>query len=204
VLEQTLHLLHPFMPFITEELWTQLGEDRGHHLMSATWPRLAFHDSEAEAEMDWLVRFISAIRAVRAEMNVPPSARLPLLVKGGGDDTRHRLATHREIILALARGAALDAVADAPAKGAVQVVIEEATVFLPLADIIDLDQEKARLTKEFSRLSAEIDKIEKKLSNTAFISKAPREVVEEQRERLDEWIGSRARLSEALGRLAAI
>ncbi len=203
-LDQILHLLHPFMPFITEELWEQLADTRERLLISAPWPNLAFHDAEAEGEMDWLVKLISSVRAVRAEMNVPPSARLPLLVKGGSADTTRRLATHRDIILTLARAGSIETVAEAPSKGAVQVVVDEATVLLPLADVIDLGQEKARLAKEIARLSGDIDKVEKKLANQAFIAKAPPEVVEEQRERRDEWAAARAKLSEALERLAAM
>ncbi len=204
MLDQILHLLHPFMPFITEELWEQLAEARERLLISAPWPTLAFHDAEAEAEMDWLVKLISSVRAVRAEMNVPPSARVPLLVKGASAETLQRLATHRDIILTLARGASVVTVAEAPTKGAVQVVVDEATVLLPLAEVIDLNQEKARLAKEIAKLSGEIDKVEKKLGNQAFVAKAPPEVVEEQRERRDEWAAARAKLTEALERLAAV
>ena len=202
VLGRILHILHPFMPFITEELWEQLG-DGGGRLIAARWPQPAFQDAAAEGEMDWLVRFISAIRAVRAEMNVPPSARVTLLVKGAGADTLRRLADHRDIILTLARAGALDIVAEASSKGAVQVVVDEATVVIPLAEVVDLAQEKARLAKEIARLSGEIDKVDKRLGNEGFVAKAPAEVVEEQRERRNEWAVVRDRLSEALNRLAA-
>ena len=202
VLGRILHILHPFMPFITEELWEQLG-DGGGRLIAARWPQPAFQDGAAEGEMDWLVRFISAIRAVRAEMNVPPSARVTLLVKGAGADTLRRLADHRDIILTLARAGALDIVAEASSKGAVQVVVDEATVVIPLAEVVDLAQEKARLAKEIARLSGEIDKVDKRLGNEGFVAKAPAEVVEEQRERRNEWAVVRDRLSEALSRLAA-
>ncbi|HIJ38548.1 MAG TPA: valine--tRNA ligase, partial [Rhodospirillaceae bacterium] len=155
-------------------------------------------------EMEWLVRFISAIRAVRAEMNVPPSARLALLVKGASPLTKARLELHRAIILTLARGETLESVDEAPAKGAVQVVVDEATVALPLTGIVDLEQEKARLTKEIGKLAQEIDKVDKRLGNDGFVAKAPPEVVEEQRERRQEWVTARARLTEALARIAAI
>ncbi len=204
VLDQILHLLHPFMPFITEELWEQLADGRERMLIRSPWPRLAFKDTAAEGEMDWLVKLISTVRAVRAEMNVPPSARLPLLVKGASVETQRRLATHRAAIVTLARATSVEAVEDPPTKGAVQVVVDEATVLLPLAAVIDLDQEKARLSKEIAKLSGEIDKVEKKLANQAFVAKAPPEVVEEQRERRDEWSVARAKLQEALDRLAGM
>jgi valyl-tRNA synthetase len=203
VLEQSLHLLHPIMPFITEELWSQQDDRHGRHLISARWPRLEFHDSAAEAEMDWLVRLISTIRAVRAEMNVPPAARVPLLIKGASAETIRRLADHRDIILNLARVASLDVVDQTDGKGAVQVVVDEAAVLLQLAGIVDLAQEKVRLAKEIAKLSSEIDRVDKKLANESFVAKAPPEVVEDQRERREEWTAARAKLAEALGRLAA-
>ncbi|HLN22913.1 MAG TPA: valine--tRNA ligase [Patescibacteria group bacterium] len=203
-LDQILHILHPFMPFITEELWGQLAETRATPLISSQWPSLRVHDAEAEAEMDWLVKLISSIRAVRAEMNVPPSAKLPLLVKGASDVTRVRLSTHHGIIAQMARAASIEAIDEAPTKGAVQVVVDEATIVLPLAGVIDLDQEKARLTKEIAKLSGEIDKVDKKLGNEAFVAKARPEVVEEQRERREEWMVAKAKLSDALQRLSAV
>ncbi len=203
VLDQILHLLHPFMPFITEELWQQLAGDRGHFLMTAGWPSLSFQDGGVEAELDWLVKLISSIRAVRAEMNVPPGARVPLLVKGAGEESKRRLATHRDSILTLARAASLDIVADATSQGAVQVVVDEATILLPLADVIDLAQEKTRLAKEIAKLSGDIEKVERKLGNPEFIAKAPGEVVAEQRGRLEEWVAARAKLTEALERFSS-
>jgi valyl-tRNA synthetase len=202
-LDQILHLLHPFMPFITEELWEQLGEARDCLLISSRWPDLAFQDAAAEAEMDWLVKLVSDVRAVRAEMNVPPSAKVPLLIKGAADVTKARLATHHDTILTLARALTIELVDDAPTKGTVQIVVDESTVLLPLAGVIDLEQEKTRLAKEIAKLSGEIDKVEKKLGNESFIAKAPPEVVEEQRERRAEWTLAKAKLSEALNRLAA-
>jgi valyl-tRNA synthetase len=202
-LANILRLLHPFMPFITEELWSQAG-DGGGLLIAANWPSFDVHDTAAEAEMDWLVRLISSIRAVRAEMNVPAGARVPLLVRGAAADTKARLATHREVILTLARAASIDIVEDADGKGALQVVVDEATVLLPVADIVDLAQEKARLAREIGKLSEDIDKVEKKLANQAFIAKAPPEVVDEQRERRDDWLAARSKLEDALGRLAGV
>jgi len=202
VLDQILHLLHPFMPFITEELWEQLAEGRATKLISSFWPEQRSKDANADAEMEWLVKLISSVRAVRAEMNVPPSAKMPLLIKGASEQTKARLATHDNIILTMARSSGVQLVEDAPTKGTVQVVVDEATVLLPLADVIDLAQEKNRLAKEVAKLVAEIEKVDKKLSNEAFIAKANPEVVEEQRERRSEWDAAKAKLEEALSRLA--
>jgi valyl-tRNA synthetase len=202
VLDQILHLLHPFMPFITEELWEQLGEGRATKLISSFWPEQRSKDADADAEMEWLVKLISSVRAVRAEMNVPPSAKMPLLIKGASEQTKARLVTHDNIILTMARSSGVQLVEDAPTKGTVQVVVDEATVLLPLADVIDLAQEKTRLAKEVAKLVAEIEKVDKKLSNEAFLAKANPEVVEEQRERRSEWDAAKTKLEEALSRLA--
>ena len=204
-LDQILHLLHPFMPFITEELWEQMAPGRASRLITAVWPEHggAF-DAEADAEMDWLVRLISAIRAARSEMNVPPAARLKARLKGAGQITGARLLAHREIVKTLAR---LDAIelSDEPApKGAVQVVVDEATVILPLAGHIDIAQEQARLRKELAKLDGEVEKINRKLDNQSFVAKAPPEVVEEQRERVEEFGLARGKVLEALERIAAL
>jgi valyl-tRNA synthetase len=205
VLDQLLHLLHPFMPFITEELWGQnnAGADA---LISAPWPK---HDGlkadeAATTELDWLIRAITAIRAVRSEMNVPPAAQLSLQVRDAGAATQARLKTHRDLLMRLARLNAIDIATGAPSKGAVQVVVDEATFTLPLAGVIDVRREQARLQKEMEKAGSEISKWTAKLGNEAFVAKAPPEVIEEQRERLAEATASRAKLAAALERLAAL
>jgi valyl-tRNA synthetase len=202
VLHQALHLLHPMMPFVTEELWQQTGGEG--LLITAPWPRYgdALLDAAAEAELGWVVRLVSQIRAVRSEMNVPVAAKIPLLIKGASADTSERLRGYRDIIATLARLSTIDGTQDAPG-GAVQIVLDEATLILPLADVIDLGQERARLDKELKRLAGEIAKIDAKLGNESFVAKAPPEVVEEQRERREEAVAARAKLSDALARLAA-
>ena len=202
VIDQTLHLLHPFMPHLTEELWEQIADRKGVRLITDHWPELGnLLDPAADAEMDWVVRLISAIRAVRAEMNVPPGARIPLILKGANAESQRRLEAHKDVILSLARLASAEVSDDAPAKGAVEVVVDEASAVLPVADFIDVAQEKARLQKEISRLEGEIAKVNKKLSNDSFIAKAPAEVVDEQRERAADWGMARDRMAEALQRL---
>jgi len=208
VLDQVLHILHPLMPFITEELWQQTAE-RSQALMSRPWPKLdGLHDAAAEDEMDWVVRVISAVRAVRSEMNVPPSTQVDLLANGLGDRTLGWAKTHADLIARLGRLAAFDTqasaerVAQASSHGAAQMVVDEATLVMPLAGVIDLDKERARLDKEIGRLEGEIAKVDKKLGNADFVAKAKPEVVEEQSERRAEWSASIARLKEALERLS--
>lgn len=201
-IDQTLHLLHPFMPHITEELWEQIADRKGVRLITDAWPDLkGMLDPEADTEMDWVVRLVSAIRAVRSEMNVPPGARIPLVLKGANEKTRHRLDSHRDVITSLARLSSADASDEVPSSGIVEVVIDEASAVLPVADFIDVSQENMRLEKEIARLNGDIDKVNKKLSNESFVAKAPPEVVEEQRDRAAEWSLARDRLSEALERL---
>jgi len=203
-LDQILHLLHPIMPFITEELWERLGEKRAGRLINAAWPEPpgTLGDAEADSEMEWLVALISEIRAVRSGMNVPPAARLPLHVRDSGLITRARLDRHVEIIRRLARISDIVSAGATP-KGAAQIVLGEATFMLPLGDVIDLDAERRRLAKEIAKFDAEIARIEAKLANQNFVARAPAAVVETERERRDEAVQSRDRLNAALKRLAA-
>ena len=201
---QIVHLLHPVMPFITEELWKQLGETG--LLMKRAWPMLDFTDAAAQEEMDWLVAIITNIRTVRAEMNVPPAIEAPLRLAQTSARTKEWLKRHDALIRRLARLSSIEAVDGDGAdhsKGAIQIVVGEATGYLRLADVIDIAQEKARLNKEIARLQGEIDKVDRKLDNADFIAKAKQDVVEEQRDRREEWIAARTKLLDALERLNA-
>ncbi|WP_041795881.1 valine--tRNA ligase [Pararhodospirillum photometricum] len=202
VLDTVLHILHPLMPYITEELWGNIAPRAGQ-LMTQPWP--TGHDLaalDAEAAMDWVVALVSAVRSVRAEMNVPPGARLPLLVQGANAETLARLEAHAPLLTTLARLASLTPTEAAATKGSAQVVLGEATLILPLDGIIDLDQERQRLAKELKRLDGEIDRLDRKLDNPGFVAKAPEEVVAEQRERRADYQAQHARVTEALARIA--
>ncbi|MBV8737082.1 MAG: valine--tRNA ligase [Alphaproteobacteria bacterium] len=205
VLGQILHLLHPIVPFITEELWRNLTGDNAGLLISARWPEFAptASDRDAAAEMEWVVAGISAIRAARAEMNVPPAARIPLLVRDAESIARERLERHRDHFMRLAR---VEPEAGSPlaSSSALQIVVEGATLILPLGGVVDLAREKARLAKEIGRLDGEIAKIAAKLGNPQFLAKAKPEVVEDQREREADTSRDRDRLKAAYDRLAAI
>ncbi|MCZ6510428.1 MAG: class I tRNA ligase family protein, partial [Alphaproteobacteria bacterium] len=201
-LNTILRLLHPLMPFLTEELWEQFGD--GELLITSAWPAgdVAPVDGAAAAEMDWVVRLISEVRAVRSELNVPAGARIPAILRGAGVDSQARLETHREQILWLAR---LDDVTlddDIP-DGSVQLVLGEATLALPLAGIVDLDQERGRLQKEIDKLASDITGIDKKLANKNFTSKAPEAVVAEQHDRRTTAAAASAKLELALERLSS-
>ena len=153
--------------------------------------------------MGWVVRLISEIRTVRSEMNVPAGAKIPLIVKDAGEATRAGLAAHGSAIERLARIESVSFLDGAVPKGAVSAVLDEATLILPLAGIIDVDAEKTRLAKEITKAESEMGRIEKKLASPGFVEKAPEDVVEENRTRLANYAAQKQKLSEALARLTA-
>ena len=198
VLRETAKLLHPVMPFITEEIWDKTGHRAEHGaLIGQPWPEAPAPDAAADGEMGWLVKLISDIRSARSELNVPAGAKLKLMVVGGDATTQQRLKTHEAAIERLARIEGIEAAAAAP-KGALQIVVGEATYALPVGDVIDLKAESARLTREIKKLADEIAKIDAKLGNANFMSRAPEDVVEEQRERRRQAEQTRQRLVIAL------
>lgn len=200
VLEKILLLLNPFMPFITEELHKEFSTAPDKMLlMGQQWPevREKLKNPQAHEEIVWLQRLITDIRSLRMDMNVPASAQLDLLVKGADKQTLQWIENHKDIILRMARLAGIEFVAGMP-KGAVQSILNEATLGLPVADIIDLDKERARLRKEIQRLESDITKIDAKLSNKKFVSNAPEDVVEEQKHRREEAQSVIEKLSSAL------
>ena len=208
VLDECLKMLHPVSPFLTEELWQRLGETgpaRTGMLITTAWPDLpaSYEDTEAAGEIGWLVDLVSEIRSIRAEMNVPGSAKPPLTLSGAEAATRERLARHRDLILSLARVSSVEE-ADAAPAGAVPFVIGEATAALAIAEFIDLAAERGRLTKEIAALDSDIERTAKKLGNADFIAKAREEVVEENRERLAAAEAAKAKLQAALARLESV
>ncbi|MBZ9846422.1 valine--tRNA ligase [Mesorhizobium sp. CA14] len=203
VLDEIYKLLHPMMPFMTEELWAQTageGKERSSLLCHAAWPSPDFEDEEAAADVNWLVDLVSGIRSVRSEMNVPPAAIAPLMVIGANTATQERLERHAQAIKRLARVGDI-ALADATPKGSAQIVLNEATVSLPLGSLIDLKAEAARLQKELAKVTEEIARLHKKLSNEKFVANAPEEVVEAEREKLAEYREAQEKLSVALTRV---
>ena len=204
VLGTILRMLHPVMPFLTEELWHRMGYGAEGSLIRTAWPEAVSVEgaAEARAELDWVVRLVSEVRTVRSEMNVAPSITVPLLLAGASGESIARAKRWADAIKRLGRATEIRALdGDAP-KGAVQAVVGEATIMLPLADVIDLAAERARLAKERARIAGEAQKIEAKLGNETFVSRAPEEVVEENRERLAAAKVEMARLDAAMARIA--
>jgi valyl-tRNA synthetase len=203
VLAQSLKLLHPFMPFVTEELWSETAK-REEALIISSWPQAEeFPASDRAAdEINWVIGLITAIRSARAEMNVPAGAKIPMLAVGADAAISLRLDSHRDLIARLARLESIHLGATAP-KGAVQIVHEGSVFALPLAGIIDIDAEKARLRKEIDKCVKEIDGIDKKMSNPNFVDKAPVEIVEENRERRAAFSERQVKLEAALKQISA-
>ena len=200
VLDQILVLLHPFMPFITEELWHALGQRSGD-LIVAQWPKADARsiDPEAVKEIDWLIRLVSDLRTARTELNVPPGARMPLHTRDAGPETVARLQRQATALGRLAR--VESAPGDAPSAGAVQVVVDEATFVLPLAGVIDLDAERARLTKAIGAAEKERDALAGRLGNPSFVERAKPEAVDKARADHADKVAEADRLQAALARL---
>jgi valyl-tRNA synthetase len=200
VIDQILVMLHPFMPFITEELWHAQGERR-HDLIVAQWPAPAAQiDAQASAEIGWLIRLVSEVRAARAELGVPPGARLKAIVNDAGAQTRARI---ERLAPALGRLARIEdwAFAGSAGGGAAQIVVDEATYVLPLEGVIDIEAERARLTKSLSSAQKEARSLEGRLANPAFVEKAKPEAVEKARADHAEKVAEAERLEAALARL---
>jgi valyl-tRNA synthetase len=197
-----LKLLHPFMPFVTEELWRETRSGAGF-LATAPWPtgQDAPLAPGAAEEINWLIGLISEVRSTRSEMNVPAGAKIAMLAIAPDAETGRRLEAYRDRISWLARIES-QSVAKAAPKGAVQIVHQGAVMALPLEGVIDFAAERARLAKEIEKCGKEIDAIDKKMSNASFVEKAPPEIVEENRERRIAFSERKEKLSAALRQIA--
>ncbi len=189
------------MPFVTEELWGALAP-RKEKLIHAQWPVLSYRSEESFVEMNWVIDLISQIRSLRTEMNVPAGARIALFVGAGHEALSAKLARHRALIEKLARVEGIRE-GDFP-KGSVQIILGEDSFALPIADHIDLGAEKARLEKEIAKVNGEIAKIDGKLANAKFVERAPKEVVEEQKQRRVDFSATLESLNAALVRLQSL
>ena len=203
VLDQILKVLQPFMPFITEELWAHTADTRETHLILADWPVLSDEliNASASDDINWLIRLVTALRSVRAEMNVPPSKKAPLMLIGADSATLARMETYTDALGKMARVETWSVAESAP-KGALQTVVDGVICALPLDGLVDLDAERARLSKEMEKTQGEIDKIEKKLGNTNFVDRAPEHVVAEQHSRKETFMTELEKMKTALANLS--
>jgi valyl-tRNA synthetase len=229
--DEILKLLHPFMPFITEELWAVTATREGL-LALAPWPRKAseltpeqaalmaaassnepllapvlppadtaeFSDPAAEAEIGWVVDLVTAIRSVRAEMNIPPATLTPLVLSGASAETRERAPRWNDVIRRMARLADIS-FADRAPEGSVQLLVRGEVASLPFKGVIDLSAEKVRLDKELAKAEADIKRVDAKLANDKFVANAPEEVVEEEKEKREAATARKINILEALERL---
>jgi valyl-tRNA synthetase len=229
--DEILKLLHPFMPFITEDLWAVTGKRDGLlalapwslkqseltpeqlALMATTSPNdplippvlLAFDpadfsDPAAETEIGWVVDLVTAIRSVRAEMNIPPATLTPLVLAGASAETKGRAQRWNDVVKRMARLSDIS-FADAAPEGAVQLLVRGEVAALPLKGVIDFSAEKARLDKELTKAEADIKRVDAKLANEKFVANAPEEIVEEEKEKRDAALGRKTKILEALERL---
>ncbi|MCD8497885.1 MAG: valine--tRNA ligase [Alphaproteobacteria bacterium] len=204
VINQVLLLLNPIMPFITEELAETYGGKGQGLVMQQSWPEYApaLQNKDAQDEIQWLCGLITEIRSVRSDMNVPAGAKIELMVKDASAVTKARLNTYQEIIQRLARLNTITDTDNVP-KGAIQSVHGEATIILPIAELIDLDAERERLKKQIVKLEQEIEKVDRNLANENFVKNAPDEIIEEQKQRREDAQAAHIKLSAALKQLEA-
>ncbi|MEK9962319.1 MAG: class I tRNA ligase family protein, partial [Rhodobiaceae bacterium] len=201
ILRGALRLLHPFMPYLTEELNEKIFASK-EMMITQRWPgAVALGDSDAPDEIRHLISVISEIRYIRSEMNVPLSAKPVLQIRGSSELQARSIRTNEAALLRLARLGSVEPV-DSFGKGTARGTVDGVDIGLPLAEILDLDAERARLEKAIVGVDGEITKISRKLDNPGFIAKAPAEVVNENRRRLDEEVTRRGALEAALARLA--
>jgi valyl-tRNA synthetase len=230
--DEMLKLLHPFMPFLTEELWA-VTSTRTQLLTLTPWPikagltreqqaRLAaaacdpyaasepladssepyFRDDAAEAEIGWVVDLVTAIRSVRAEMNIPPATLAPLVLAGASAESKARAQRWSDVVRRMSRLADIS-FADRAPQGAVQLLIRGEVAALPLKGIVDVAAQRARLGKEIAKADADIDRVDLKLANESFVANAPEEIVEDEKDKREAAIVRKAKFVEALERLKA-
>ncbi|MFN4184842.1 MAG: valine--tRNA ligase [Hyphomonas sp.] len=207
VIDEALKLLHPFMPFVTEELWERRAPGRANEqgfLMRQDWPKAAgWRDEAATAEIEWLIDLITEIRSLRNDLGVPAGAKVPLAIVNASTTDLMRVGSHEEILRRMARVDELTLPNTMP-SGAVSAVVGSTVAAMSIADLIDISEARKRLDKEIATLDKDITSTEKKLSNADFVAKAPEEIVEENRERIRDWSARREKLKAARTSLEGI
>lgn len=205
VLDRTLRLIHPFMPFITEEIWQHLPH-QGESITLAEWPKYdaALENPQAVSEMNLLMDIIRAVRGIRAEVNAPMSKKVELIIKAGSQDTLDIISRNDNYIGRFCNTSSFEAgLAPQTPDKMMSAVVTGAELLLPLSGLIDIDQEIIRLEKEVQTLNSEVERVEKKLSNQGFVAKAPAKVIEEERAKQADYSDRRekvlARIAELRG-----
>jgi valyl-tRNA synthetase len=200
VLEQLMRLAHPFIPFLTEEIWQRvapLAGAGGDTVMLAAFPRAdeVHIDAAAESDVTWLQQAIIAVRNIRGELGIPPGRKLVLMLRNAGHEERRRVAEHGLLLSTMAKLESVTVLDTAEAPASATQVIGQTELLVPLAGLIDVDAECARLEREEEKLAREIEKLEARLGNAGFVDKAPAEVVARERARVLELTGARNALA---------
>jgi valyl-tRNA synthetase len=209
VLEQVLRLLHPLIPFITEEIWQSVAPRlgiAGGSVSTQPWPKAGAlpADADAAADIEWLKAVVSAVRRVRGENNLPPSASIALLFDAGAPEDFARMARFGDALKFLVRASHERATGDAgPPAFSAPVAIGALAISIPLEGLVDRQQELARLDKEIKRLGGEVDKARAKLGNASFVANAPAEVVAQENARIARFGHEREQLLARRESLAA-
>lgn len=210
VLETLLRLAHPVMPFITEEIWQRVRPRagvEGETIMHQPWPQVdaAWQDSDAEAEMDWVMQFVLGVRRIKGEMNIAPGKPVPILLANASEQDRQRLARHRLYLDTLARPESIEMLEQGSTEPESAIaLVGEMKILIPLAGLIDKEAEIARLEKEIGKLEVDIARVRKKLENPNFVDKAPAAVVQKERDRLDKSQGALEQLTTQLDKIRSL
>jgi len=203
VLDMTMRMLHPYMPFITEEIWQKLPH-KGESITVAKWPKMkeAFHDMGAAKEMERLVSIIKSVRNIRAEVDTPMSKEIQLFIQAENEDVVNELESERHYLERFCNPSELviKAEMDIPEK-AMTAVVTGAEIFLPLEGLIDFDKEIKRLEKELEKWTKEVERVQKKLANEGFVNKAPEAVVEAERRKEEDYLDKQEKVKERLAEL---
>ncbi len=208
VIDQLLHIMHPFMPFVTEELWNRFDSsilERKSMLIVSIWPSdMKINGvNEAKAEINWLIKMIGEIRSVRAEMNIPAGAKIPAIIVNASDEVAQKIQSNNNVLVKMARLEQIELAEKVP-EGAIQIIVDDVLVALPLAGVIDVQAELDRLTKAIEKADKDILSTEKRLSNESFVAKAPKKIIDEQKTRLENAKLLREKLKAAYERFEKI
>ncbi|KAB8134725.1 valine--tRNA ligase [Gracilibacillus oryzae] len=203
VLDNTMRMLHPFMPFVTEEIWQQLPHE-GESIVLASWPTVnqELSNKDASQVMQQLVAIIRSVRNIRAEVDTPLSKEIPIMIQASDENGKAQLEENREYIDRFCNPSELtiDTNIQAPGK-AMSAVVTGAEIFLPLEGLIDIDKELARLEAEVEKLNKEVERVDKKLSNEGFVKKAPEQVVEAEKAKQQDYIDKREKVQARIAEL---
>lgn len=210
VLETLLRLLHPVMPFISEEIWQRVGAlagKTGDTIMLQPYPRVdnALQDAAIDAELEWVKNVITAVRTVRSEINIPPSKPLPILFNNGSDSDRTRFQDNQNLIMTLGRFESVTWLAHgASIPESATALVGNLEILIPMAGLINKEEESARLNREIAKLNKEAERMESKLQNPSFVDKAPADVVAKERDRLADLQSTRSKLAEQLEKISSL